>query len=1219
MSVSHTSHYTPRSSASQGRIVTANSTLSAQLRDDSEGVVVPASRDLSANTHALNVVSSDLSVVNSSPSTTNTAERDTVEYVVVSKSRLSLNTNTELDNRISKNTVSHHTSNPDQASVDLTNQCTTSAVSEQPYAQETNSVEDYSKGELSNRYSYYSLKCSGDVSRLNTNSNALINQSQQQAGLNGDGTNSIYGAKANLQTENSYLQTNSENEINAKSASILRSQYTTESPNKDIRGHREKIAQAKNNSGTPQSRQHTREHSLNAQQHTHLSLYSQQERIAQVREPHSVDVNDQSVPPLDLSRLSSRKSPVSDSKSDPLSLSPKTDSQTFQNNNLHASVKKSPLVHFTPHDYDRTARTYEVETPYISSQLPHVNSSDNFSGPPDTYRDTREPIPLDKDTFRQREDDRQSKVGSLHSDLADDLKLPYQFDTQAQEAQQSSNYDKPPSPPIPISPPPEREPATSLRSNSQVYAVANPEILKAQGIDPPPNNHFTPRQYSNTQRQGEPGVRFNSASKRQSNSRGQNSPVKDRAPTPYNRSAPDDYGPRSPARDQQHQNKPGSRNTQGLPPQHPPLDTKHSHSTSAKTEHRQEARNKLDDSASVKRVYVESPTFTKEEEEEYRFVSSRIEDTEEKDQATFREMDRNKRGYADRDNERNNYDRNREREDYYSRKQVDQDRYNNQHGDRDRYDDRYEDRNRERYEDRNHDMNGYGDDRHRDMYRDNGRNGQNNFRDNDRYEDRNKYDPYNSQEKYERLKDERSRYEHEPYREEDPDFRQGYRKQNTELDAQELQKEQEYQLELKKRIDKQKIKETDYLPPHERVSYDRNNFARDSLEYPNEGEKGFVRDSLEYNNYGNQGQGWRDPPQNPYQEKQDQYYENEYDNPQFVKEDSKPAFYDAEDAARMEVVNPTQPKYDYVNLNKQDFGVPAKRSYRDIVHKKKEEEEKLDKIFIHPKVPSKQGKKKKAQSAQPEHMGYQAPVQDQYPLGFKPSSAEELWAMRSHTLQNQSAGSKKGKGSASKLGTKKWNSNPNIKHNHTYQAPPPLPSQGQSFKPPNMNYPNSPMGSSSQGGFNTPTRPLQPIENKPAAPISTEFVPTALEPNSPFRRHMELKPITQEIVTDDGQRISVDINLRLVSPPPAQGNNSPTAQQQQQLALIPVPVQETQGPSDPNQMRPVGVPYTLQDQYGYDQGYQTYQEVSHLTLYKTFPSFNMPKTEAFTHIVFYPS
>lgn len=160
---------------------------------------------------------------------------------------------------------------------------------------------------------------------------------------------------------------------------------------------------------------------------------------------------------------------------------------------------------------------------------------------------------------------------------------------------------------------------------------------------------------------------------------------------------------------------------------------------------------------------------------------------------------------------------------------------------------------------------------------------------------------------------------------------------------------------------------------------------------------------------------------------------------------------------------------------------------------------------------------------------------------------------------------------------------------YTYKAPAPLPNQGQLYKPQNV----APSSAGNQG-YTTPTR-LQPIENKPQPPIATDLVPTAVDPSSPYRRHMELKPITQEITTDDGQRISVDINLRLISPPP--GHLSPHGSQhgpqQQQFALV--PVQETQRPiNDGSQPRGVGVPYQMHDQYGeyqQDNGYgNSYQQ-----------------------------
>lgn len=34
----------------------------------------------------------------------------------------------------------------------------------------------------------------------------------------------------------------------------------------------------------------------------------------------------------------------------------------------------------------------------------------------------------------------------------------------------------------------------------------------------------------------------------------------------------------------------------------------------------------------------------------------------------------------------------------------------------------------------------------------------------------------------------------------------------------------------------------------------------------------------------------------------------------------------------------------------------------------------------------------------------------------------------------------------------------------------------------------------------------------------------------PYRQPLDLKPISQQLITEDGQRISVDVNLRLISP-----------------------------------------------------------------------------------------
>lgn len=66
----------------------------------------------------------------------------------------------------------------------------------------------------------------------------------------------------------------------------------------------------------------------------------------------------------------------------------------------------------------------------------------------------------------------------------------------------------------------------------------------------------------------------------------------------------------------------------------------------------------------------------------------------------------------------------------------------------------------------------------------------------------------------------------------------------------------------------------------------------------------------------------------------------------------------------MEAVQPTPPKYDYVNNNKEDLGKPPPKSYKHIHEVTKEEKEKLNEIFIHPKPKPKAGiLKKKGQNS----------------------------------------------------------------------------------------------------------------------------------------------------------------------------------------------------------------------------------------------------------------
>lgn len=69
----------------------------------------------------------------------------------------------------------------------------------------------------------------------------------------------------------------------------------------------------------------------------------------------------------------------------------------------------------------------------------------------------------------------------------------------------------------------------------------------------------------------------------------------------------------------------------------------------------------------------------------------------------------------------------------------------------------------------------------------------------------------------------------------------------------------------------------------------------------------------------------------------------------------------------------------------------------------------------------------------------------------------------------------------------------------------------------------------------------------------------------PLRRPLELKPVHQEVITEDGQRISVDVNLRLISPT-AQG-------EREQLGHENVASSRHSGPTGEPRQRWPGQPY----------------------------------------------
>lgn len=1189
--MSYSSRTTPQSSASQGRIVAEKAPLSPILRGNSNVQFAPAHRTESVESPALDVVSSNLDVVNVPNATTNSESKQNLQYHVVSKSSTSLITATNTEHKLIRE-YNHSDSPEESGSVDILGQRVENTVSQH--------------SNRSNVYAYHSLK-----SKNNSDLRSDFPRSHSKHSFTGENitrSGDLHGSGHELTQEcveydvigssdtnyNYYVNSRSESQFEGSGTSEKEHNIAPENSDKHIaRETSDRQSTLHERQHTLHGKQYTREHSLIAQQNTGLSLGSQYDRVSRGRTPLRVNTQDQIVPPLDLSGFE-----IAEPLQLTASITPESP-DSFKDQNLHASDQNNSIVHFSTRDYHPTVRrTYEVESPVLSSHLPYVKSSDNFR----LQEDEQE------DTYRDRREEPQG-IEPNRSDLADDLKVPYPFDTQAARGTDSAREPQAPSPPVQTTPPPNKEPATSLRNNSNIYTVANPEVLHAQSIEPLSDAQYNPRQYSGSEgrKTAHSEVRFNSASRQPpslDNRTYGRSPVKDRAPTPYAPSPEREDPPRSPAdwevsKESKSREK-SSTSKRTLPPQHPPLDTLHNTPKPG-------SRGTKDDNQSIKRVYVESPSFTKEEEEEYRFVSSRLEEVDERKQETVRAMEPTQRGYGGDDNPSNgqSYANSRSRK----RDENARDGYSDSrsrktgsdYSDRRRtYDkDRYEDRNQERYEDKGQGQQHYKDteDRHQDMnqvYYEEQRNKDRRMG-SEKYSDRMKHtDGYDEPDRYERLRDERNEYEREARRENEPDYQDSYKKQNTETDDKDLKQEAEYQIDLKRRIDKQSVKiknKSDRYADESRYENEKgyekeNEYRRDSLEYPAENrDMGYMRDSLDYDQ---QQQDWENPPQNPYQDNP-AYYPGDY-----TKQDSRPDFYDPEDVERMDIVNPKAPKYDYIEHNKLDYGKNPMKSYRDIVHRKREEEEKLDHVFITPKVPSKQTKKthQKAQSAQPVHMGYQAPPQ--YPVGFKPSSAEELWALKARVLTEKKGSAGNGKparGSANKA-VPKWNTSPQVKKVHKYEVPAPLPNQGQMYKPTGSYQPGSAQDqggySQTQGGYSTPTHQLQPLDNRPTAPVSTEMVPTAVKPSSPFRRHLELKPISQEIITEEGQRISVDINLRLISPTLGQsGVESPNQQHQQAL----VPVQETQGPIIDS--RVVGVPYQMQAGYGgYDVYNPGYAEVS---------------------------
>ncbi|XP_069115118.1 zinc finger CCCH domain-containing protein 13-like isoform X2 [Argopecten irradians] len=598
----------------------------------------------------------------------------------------------------------------------------------------------------------------------------------------------------------------------------------------------------------------------------------------------------------------------------------------------------------------------------------------------------------------------------------------------------------------------------------------------------------------------------------------------------------------------------------------------------------------------VKRVYVDSPTFTQEEEDQYRFVESRLEDGNDNLEDTFRKLDKDDKnikgematttqappiqgghlGYArdgyDTGAYNNQYSRPppepQYRDNYqsygrnesgqgaphggqYSRKDSEgpgvpiSDQYsrnNNQgqrpqgrdsqysqqsqnkgypqdlRGGRDNQDDprgpppprdirqdnRYEDRNivmnqkvqghDDRYEDRNTGYNRY-EDRNREPLQYEGRNDQPPFddRNQQRYEDRNEYNSYqnnrgdrgpddrNEPPQYRDNRQEAPRYEdrnryddrnvyngrNEPEQYDQPRSLIQNGYQQDEDDDQLMKQEAEYQAHLQQRLRTQAQHDEEFVIPKLPLE--------DSLEEP-----------------------WQNPPPPPPQ----------------AYQDPRPYGFDEREAERMEVVNPPPVKYDFVENNKMDYGKVPEKSYAFILERKKEGESKLDSVFITPKV-----KKKATHNNATANKSRPDSPRDDYIPSENASTAEALWAKRSTALERKKDGKQSTKS--------KTASGTSLRKNRGLQKYPsenglirqPLYSQGQN------------QGRQPVHMYGTPTRNhyLEPLENKQQRTKPSDRMDSQAMPPQSFKP-IDLKPVTKEIVTEDGQRISVDINLKVLSP-----------------------------------------------------------------------------------------
>lgn len=412
--------------------------------------------------------------------------------------------------------------------------------------------------------------------------------------------------------------------------------------------------------------------------------------------------------------------------------------------------------------------------------------------------------------------------------------------------------------------------------------------------------------------------------------------------------------------------------------------------------------------------------------------------------------------------------------------------------------------------------------------------------DEDRYEDRD----------YERngVQVNRNRYESQEPQDQQPESEQYNPQSHTqnltyEPHDDDLKREAEYQEGLKMRISESGKKDMEIQIPR----------------LPLQSEQ--FRDSLEEDNF----RDWDNPPPNPFgnnggpppqqQQQQQQQRHQQYEEPKV------PGFVDENDTARMEFLHPKSPRYDFIEMNKIDYGKPHEKSYREIKHVREEESRKLDKIFIHPKPPNKTKKHpvKPGLKSAPSKFQMSSPIEELDPE----DPAQALWAKRSAQLKKKD----------SKTSSGNSNKHKGLQRNQSDSRLVRPMGQGGTFT----------QQAPSQVVYGSPTRNhfLEPIENRPPPPPVARAEPQYTSNSEPINfperfsdhqsptlrsRPLDLKPITQEIITEDGQRISVDINLKVLSPPPGSGSGAPPI------------VHAEVYPKDHNR-RPTGMQYQMEETY----------------------------------------